>query len=229
MSATFTIQIDTTAPAVSTVINAGAPATDQSLVDLETTSDPDAYEMKVWGAIDPTDPINASYGETEEEADWIAFSVSVPVRLAPGGGAKRLYTKVRDDVNNVSAVASDDIPYFADPSEAGGMPVAPQPLPPATPRKGKTVRTRTSIRPRVAYRQAAITRVAGPPAAYGTRSRQAATTVSTSRAALQSQTLRRANGRRLTAEIQALAAGGVVERVAEGPETEAELAALGIL
>src|SRR5688572_24057252 len=157
MPSSFVLQVDTTAPSVGAAINAGAESTSTGVVSLAVTADADAYEVKVWGHIDPTDPANGSYGESEGGADWIEFDSPLAVRLAPGPGEKTLFVRVRDDVGNTSTVASDAITLVDAPVEPP-RPVRP-PLPgrPAGGQPGrrtatKVVRYTTELRLRTDHR-----------------------------------------------------------------------------
>lgn len=233
MSATFTIQVDTTAPAVSTEINAGDPSTDDTLVALATTSDADAYEMKVWGSIDPTDPItNGNYGETEGAAPWFSYDPSLMVRLAPGVGEKTLYVKVRDDVDNTSEAVSDSIqlgeaPVLEPEPVPVGLRQPPQRLPKKPRTQRRTIVTRTQVRPRTGYRlgvfqpgwtAAGIETSVAVGAGISSPSSLTAGVRYRHGAAILHQT-----------PAQVVAQANVRLRQAEGEETEAALMAMGII
>lgn len=138
MAAHFNLTLDTTAPALEVEINGGSPATEDTLVTLRvvatdalTTTPPPA--IRIWGDIDPTDPINENYGETEEDAPpyFYVGENGVPeffmVRLLPGDGLKRLTVRARDEVLNTSAAISDTITIgeVAAPAPAPGAPKQP--------------------------------------------------------------------------------------------------------
>lgn len=100
----FNLTLDTTAPSgITLAINGGAEYTTNTSVTLSiATSDSDTtgYQMKIWGI---------SGAETENDATWETFATSKAVTLASGDGQKTVYVKVRDDVYNESASASDTI------------------------------------------------------------------------------------------------------------------------
>ena len=101
------LTLDTAAPSgVSVIINSGEAKTSSTAVtlaiscsDIDTTD----YQMKIWGI---------SGAETEDSASWETFSDSKSVTLPTGDGVKNVYVKVRDDVWNESAAASDTISLY---------------------------------------------------------------------------------------------------------------------
>lgn len=104
MASYFNLTLDTTAPSgVTLAINNGAEYTTSTEVTLtigcgdESTT---GYQMKIWG-------INGV--ETEAAASWETFQTSKAVTLATGDGQKTVSIKIRDDVHNESASASDTI------------------------------------------------------------------------------------------------------------------------
>lgn len=104
MASYFNLTLDTTAPGgVTLSINDGALYATSTAVTLTIkTSDEvtTGYQMKVWGIDGVTD---------EGSASWENFSASKSVNLTSGDGLKTVYVKVRDDVGNESAQASDTI------------------------------------------------------------------------------------------------------------------------
>ena len=104
MASYFTLTLDTASPAgVAVTINDGAIYTTTRNVTLDiSTSDSntDGYQMKIWG----TDGVSS-----ESSATWEAFAATKAVSLPAGDGLKTVYIKVRDDVGNESAAASDTI------------------------------------------------------------------------------------------------------------------------
>jgi hypothetical protein len=63
--------------------------------------------MKLWGDIDTAYDSNVQ--ATEGASTWITYSTSKQVKITAGDGAKTVYLKIRDDVWNESAQASDGI------------------------------------------------------------------------------------------------------------------------
>lgn len=114
MSAWVTITLDTTAPSLTGNLTEGGAGEGT----LTLTSN-DAAEVKVWGDIDVTWPGNASFGETEAEAEWIEFAEIIAVRLS---GAKQLHVRVRDDVWNESSVLTVGIGSLPPPPPPGPRP-----------------------------------------------------------------------------------------------------------
>lgn len=106
MAAHFNITLDTTAPAGGAIsIDGGAVATNVQAVNVEiTTTDPDTtnYEILVWGDID-------GGPATEGEAVWEAFTENRAVTLAAGDGEKTINVRIRDDVDNQTAILADTI------------------------------------------------------------------------------------------------------------------------
>lgn len=109
MATTFTLTLDTTAPAgVALAIDGGAAFTPDVDVTAGVTSpSTDTTQMKIWGDVDPA--FNASIQATEAGSAWIAFAANQAVRLTAGDGVKTLNVRTRDDVGNESAAASDQI------------------------------------------------------------------------------------------------------------------------
>jgi hypothetical protein len=105
MATNFILTLDTTAPAgVVALLNNGDAATGSVNVNLHTTTtdaDTTGYQMKVWG-----DVVGAP---DEASAAWVAYAVDAAVTLTDGDGGKTVNVRLRDDVGNQSAVASDTI------------------------------------------------------------------------------------------------------------------------
>ncbi|WP_217913245.1 hypothetical protein [Miltoncostaea marina] len=112
MAAYFQLVLDTTPPAgVSVVMNGGDPATGSRDVTLSiATTDPDTtgYQVKIYGDVDDAHA-PAEYRATEANAPWVTYVASKGIRLSAGDGTKTVRIKVRDDVGNASAEASDTI------------------------------------------------------------------------------------------------------------------------
>lgn len=107
----FNLTLDTTAPAAVTISLAGGAAftTARPVTATISTSDgtTTGYQMKVWGNVDLT--VNANIQATEATSAWIAYNAAQAVTLSTTDGAKTVSVKVRDDVWNESAIASDSI------------------------------------------------------------------------------------------------------------------------
>jgi len=107
----FNLILDTLGPQDPSVsINSGDAYTNDQLVTLSIgTSDSDktGYQMKIWGNVDATYDTNIQ--ATEANSKWITFATSKQVKLSTGDGTKTVYAKLRDDVWNESAQASDSI------------------------------------------------------------------------------------------------------------------------
>lgn len=107
----FPLILDTTAPASPTIqLEGGAVYTSALLVNASiTTGDVDTtgYQMKIWGDVDTT--YDTDVQDTEVGSTWITFSATKQIKLATGDGSKTVYLRIRDDVHNVSAQATDSI------------------------------------------------------------------------------------------------------------------------
>lgn len=100
------ITLDTVAPAgVSVLLNGDAEKTTSSAVTLTIACEEaaDGYQMKIWGTAD---------SPTENDAVWETFQNTKNVVLPAGDGLKTVCVKVRDDVWNESATASDTIMLY---------------------------------------------------------------------------------------------------------------------
>lgn len=104
MASYFNLTLDTLAPSgLSLLINDGATYTTSTTVSLkiaigDTTTT--GYQMKIWGTADAA---------SEADASWQTFATTKTVNVTSGDGLKTIYVKVRDDVGNESAAASDTI------------------------------------------------------------------------------------------------------------------------
>jgi hypothetical protein len=107
----FNLTLDTTAPQGVTIsLNSGAVyTTDQIVTASIATSDGDTtgYQMLIWGTVD--NAYNANIQTTEGASSWISYSATQQVKVATTDGTKTVYVKIRDDVDNPSAQASDTI------------------------------------------------------------------------------------------------------------------------
>jgi len=126
MSASFTLTLDTQT-SVEASINGGKADTESSTVTLELVLDADAALVKVWGTINPLDPANAGFGETEEGAEWIPAASSFLVHTTTNPGQKTLHVLVRDDVDNE---AQDEASITL---QGEGPPIPPPPRPSQAP------------------------------------------------------------------------------------------------
>lgn len=104
MASYFNLTLDTLAPEGLTItLNDGAEYTTSATVTLKLTlTDEEAtgYQMKIWG-VDGVDD--------EGSASWETYAAQKSITLASGDGLKTVHVKVRDDVGNESAEASDTI------------------------------------------------------------------------------------------------------------------------
>lgn len=136
MSASFRLTLDTVTH-VEAAINGGKGTTEKPTVTLELTLDPDAALVKIWGDINPLDPMDAGMGTTEAEAEWLEATDDWLVALTTNPGPKELHVRVQDDVGN-EATASASIVL------SGETPVEPEPpLPEPLPVEGG----RPNVRP----------------------------------------------------------------------------------
>lgn len=107
MASYFNLTLDTTAPSgVSVLINGDETKTSSTAVTLTIAcgdTDTTGYQMKIWGTAD---------AETEDSATWESFAETKNVTLPTDDGVKTVYIKVRDDVWNESATASDTISLY---------------------------------------------------------------------------------------------------------------------
>lgn len=101
------ITLDTIGPSgVSVLINGDSDKATSSAVTLTigcSDDDTSGYQMKIWGTAD---------AHSEAEAAWETYQATKNVTLPSGDGLKTVYVKVRDDVWNESAEASDTITLY---------------------------------------------------------------------------------------------------------------------
>lgn len=104
MASYFNITLDTTAPSGLVVkINGDAiyaTSTAATLTLTMTDENTTGYQMKIWG-IDGV--------ANEDSASWETYADSKSITLTSGDGLKTVHVKVRDDVGNESAEATDTI------------------------------------------------------------------------------------------------------------------------
>jgi hypothetical protein len=115
----FSLTLDTVAPAVPSISLAGGAAYTSSQTVTATISTADTpttgYTMKIWGDLDLTQAKadglvgGTATGTAESDALFISFVTSKSIKLSAGDGSKTIYCKIRDDVYNISAQASDAI------------------------------------------------------------------------------------------------------------------------
>lgn len=111
MSNFFTLILDTTAPSnISISLEGGSQYAAQQLINATigtTDSDATGYQMKIWGDVDST--FDSNIKGTEVLSSWITFSTTKQIKLSASDGNKSISVKIRDDVHNESAIASDSI------------------------------------------------------------------------------------------------------------------------
>ena len=115
----FNLTLDTLGPASPKIVIASNAtySTDQLVqVAISTTDNPTTgYQMKFWGDIDlawaKTNGIVGAAATTVLESDglWITYETSKQFKLSATDGNKTINMKLRDDVYNESALASDSI------------------------------------------------------------------------------------------------------------------------
>lgn len=107
----FNLTFDSTGPASPTIkIDGGATYTTDQFVDAAiATADAvtAGYQMKIWGDVDPANSPDVQ--ATEVASAWISFAATKQVKLNGTEGPKNLFLKLRDDVHNESAQATDSI------------------------------------------------------------------------------------------------------------------------
>jgi hypothetical protein len=105
VASTVSINLDTTGPAgVSIVLDGGAPIANSTAVSaaVTTTDTPTTgYQVKFWGDI--------TSAATEALATWVALASPHALTLTTGDAVKTVNAKIRDNVANESAIASDTI------------------------------------------------------------------------------------------------------------------------
>lgn len=111
MANNFLLILDTTGPSSPSIkINNNSTYATQQLVDLligTGDSNTSGYQMKIWGDVDES--YNTNIKKTEATSSWITFNTNQQIKLSSGDGSKTIYVKLRDDVYNESAQASDTI------------------------------------------------------------------------------------------------------------------------
>jgi hypothetical protein len=109
MPTNFVLTLDTTAPDAAILIAAGAAfASSRDTTVVVTSAAADATQMKIWGDVD--NAFDANVQTTEAASAWITFDhAAKAIRLLAGDGLKTINVRVRDDVGNASAPASDTI------------------------------------------------------------------------------------------------------------------------
>lgn len=107
MASYLNVTLDTICPAgVSVLINGDENKTTSTAAILTiecSDSDLTDYQMKIWGTADAPD---------EADAVWETYQETKNITLQSGDGVKTVYVKVRDDVWNESATASDTVSLF---------------------------------------------------------------------------------------------------------------------
>lgn len=108
MANNFTVTLDTTGPS-SPSISYPAYATAQLITVTISTGDgvTTGYQMKIWGDVDGA--YDANVQPLEANSAWMTYATSKQVKLSATDGNKTVYLKLRDDVLNESAQASDMI------------------------------------------------------------------------------------------------------------------------
>jgi hypothetical protein len=99
MTASFRLALDTVTH-VAAAINGGKGFTEKPTVTLELALDPDAALVKIWGDINPLDPMNAGMATTEAGAEWLEATADWLIALTTNPGLKELHVRVQDDVGN---------------------------------------------------------------------------------------------------------------------------------
>lgn len=109
MSTNFILTLDTTPPDAAIELAGGAAYVGSpDITAVVTSAAVDAYQMKIWGDVDPA--FDANVQATEAASSWIGYShAAKAIRLLAGDGLKTVTVRVRDDVGNESAPANDTI------------------------------------------------------------------------------------------------------------------------
>jgi len=115
----FDLTLDTTGPSNPSVALQSGNQYATAVLVTATVSTGDAtttsYQMQFWGDLDlawaKANGIVGSSATATDEASalWITYATSKQLQLSTGDGTKTVYLKLRDDVYNVSAQASDQI------------------------------------------------------------------------------------------------------------------------
>lgn len=154
MTASFKLTLDTVTH-VAAAINGGKAFTEKPTVTLELVLDPDAALVKIWGDINPLDPMNAGMGTTEAAAEWLEATDDWLIALTTNPGQKELHVRVQDDVGN-EATASASItlsgegppipPVEPEPTHPQALPATGLPRPPREPERRHLVSVTTAGR-----------------------------------------------------------------------------------
>lgn len=219
MSAHVLITLDTTAPDLE--VAASQDAGEPTLVTLDLAVN-ETSEIRVWGAIDVTDPLNAGYAEHEADAPWFDFGTPLQVRVHPNGGS--IFVRARDEVLNQSAAHRTVINFGVEPPVTA--PSVPQGGRRALP-ESKTIVTRSEARVRSEWTTTGPNR----PSRSSARLRSSTAAMQSSR----SQTRMRVASHglvqrdRLGRGLARIGSGQTITKRNEGPETEVALSVLDIL
>lgn len=105
MASFFNLTLDTLAPeGLAVSLNDNALYTTNPVVTLKITltdADTSGYQMKIWGT---------ETAASEGAATWETYAATKSITLpSDTDGLKTVYVKIRDDVGNETAAASDDI------------------------------------------------------------------------------------------------------------------------
>lgn len=228
MSAHVVVTLDTTAPDLT--VDASQDVGDPTLLTFTLASDADVSQVRVWGGIDPIDPINSDYGETQGAATWIDYAEELVVRAAAGGAP--IYVQVRDDVWNESesvlASGTVVVPPTEPPTTRPGVPHGPARRRVVARREVHTAPSRVRIR--TATTVSATSRRVRTRTRLGTSSRTRHVATMSHRRDIHvhaATAVRRSNLRSQTAfEV---ASETAIHRRPEGPNTEATLLDLDII
>lgn len=226
MSAFVTVTLDTTAPDLSAeaVQDSGEP----TLITVTLTADADAAEVRLWGGIDPTDLLNADYGETQGAAPWIEYTEELIVRAAVGGAP--IYVQVRDDVYNESASVlafGTVVPPETTPTTPGGFPRA-RPARRVARRAIHAGPSRVRVESRTTVRESA--RRVRTQSHLGARSRSRYVARMRHRCDIRIQTATAVHAsRKARSGSLGLSSETAIRRRPEGPKTEATLIDLDII
>jgi hypothetical protein len=144
VTASFRLTLDTVTH-VAAAINGGKGTTEKPTVTLELALDPDAALVKIWGDINPLDPMNAGMGTTEESAEWLSATADWLIALTTNPGGKELHVATRDDVDNearasasINLVTEETVPPVEpEPTHPGPLPATggPEVVPEPTERR----------------------------------------------------------------------------------------------
>lgn len=217
MAAHVVVVLDTTAPTLDVESELG----ESSLLTLSLATD-DATEVRIWGAIDPTDPGNAFFGESEDAATWINFAEEIQLRVHPDGGY--IFVRARDEVWNETQALRITV---GTPPVPPVTPAPPVPVGPPVVRESRTVSSRSTVRLR------SRTRVREDRPGHSRVNLESRTYVARSAAVTSRVQVRLDAEHRSTSRVgrTPVRLGSVteIEKRSEGPGTEAALLELDIL